>query len=214
MKKQILQTLLTVGALSLAIHSNAALFTYSDADYFGTIHTTGGVNPPNGSPNGTLLTAGGGSASVTTTFNFVTGDGTASFVIGTPYLPTNVRGTYSSQLGFQVGAHSVQDGFVTLFLRDSAGTEAVAYTSELGSQSITHGSFETQLVISEGITATVAGIIDANGYISYTVSASSGSFILDAAYMEITAIPDGGLTVALLGFGLVGVEGLRRKLRK
>ena len=212
MKKRVFLTAVTV-----ALATNVQAITiFSDADYFGTIHTGGGANPPNGSPNGITLTFGGGSASTTTTFDFVTSDSTASFVIGTPYTSVG-RGTFVSQLGFTIGQDIVEDGNITLWLRDpSGGSESVAYTSHLNSQSIGHGSFSTSLLISEYITAQVMGYIDADGFISYTVAASAGSFVLDAAMMEIVThrIPDGGLTVALLGFALVSVESLRRKLKK
>jgi VPDSG-CTERM motif len=211
MKKQLI---MAVAALSMAAGAQANVYTFADADYFGTIHSTGGVNPPNGSPNGVTLTFGGATPSATTTFDFVSPDATPSFVIGSPYLPATVRGTYSTQLGFQVGTHSVLDGFVTLFLRDPAGgTEGIKYTSSLNSQTITHGEFTTQLVISEGITANVAGFIDSNGFISYTVAATSGSFILDAAYMEIHATPDGGSTLTLMGCAVMGLGIFRRKVK-
>src|SRR5437667_869195 len=143
MKGHIFLTLLAIGAVSSAVKARAN--TFADADYFGT--KTGG---PNGNPSGITLTAGGGSASTSTTFDFVNADGTASFTIHLPYAPAQVRGTYSSQLGFNVGVDYVADGSVTLFLRDPAGgNETLVYRSALASQSIDHGSFLTQLVISE-----------------------------------------------------------------
>ena len=50
---------------------------------------------------------------------------------------------------------------------------------------------------------------------SFQVTSSSGSNA-DAKFAfqsSNSAVPDSGLTIALLGFALVGVEGLRRKLR-
>ena len=52
-------------------------------------------------------------------------------------------------------------------------------------------------------------ILDISALINPTGGAAGGT-----AYFFSDGNPDGGLTVALLGFALVGVEGLRRKLRK
>ena len=201
MKKQIL-----LGLFAMGLAMSAKATTFADADYFGT--QSGG---PNGNPSGTTLTFGGTASTSGQSFDFVNADGTASFTIAAPY--STGLGTYTSQLGFLVGSQHVVDGYVTLFMRDPAGgSETLVYTSELASQSITHGSFTTQLVISENITAEVAGIIDANGKIAYTVTATSGSFVLDAAYMNIT-VPDGGSTVALLGGAVLALGIFRRKVK-
>jgi hypothetical protein len=113
-------------------------------------------------------------------------------------------------------------GNVSLFLRDADttlnpdGGETIIYTSQLLSQTIVGGAFTTQLHISQGITAFVAGIIDGAGNITYTVTATSGSFTLDAAYMEIETerrnVPEGGATAMLLGLGSLGLGLVRRKI--
>jgi hypothetical protein len=46
---------------------------------------------------------------------------------------------------------------------------------------------------------------------SLATTAQSSSF---SGTISASSVPDGGATVALLGFGLVGIEGLRRRFRK
>jgi hypothetical protein len=52
-----------------------------------------------------------------------------------------------------------------------------------------------------------------NPYMSVVITSSQYAFELDnVAYNQtVPSVPDGGLTIALLGFALVSVEGLRRK---
>ena len=49
---------------------------------------------------------------------------------------------------------------------------------------------------------------------SWSLQGSGSSFTFRFSSSTTAAIPDGGTCVAMLGFALVGVEGLRRKLRK
>jgi hypothetical protein len=51
-----------------------------------------------------------------------------------------------------------------------------------------------------------------SGSIDLNTEPFGNDFALDD--IDLTKVPDGGLSVALLGFALVGVEGLRRKLSK
>jgi hypothetical protein len=79
------------------------------------------------------------------------------------------------------------------------------------------GSTESVTVQGSGIITKTAGPIAFDptvGTWSFTTQnppggASSTIFSFSAASQ---AVPDGGLTVAFLGFALVGIEGLRRKL--
>lgn len=197
---------LSLASLALAVNVQATQIIYSDADYFG-----GGAGTP---PSGIQLKSSGGTASVTGSFNFAAADGTASFTVGAPYASGD-QGTYTSVTGF-VSPLSVVPGSMnfTLFFRDpNAGAEVYAFAAN--DLYIAGGPISTKFVLhlNGGDTASVDAEIDATGKLNYTISASSGEFILDAAYAEITATTDGGSTVALLGLALVGVEGLRRKLK-
>jgi hypothetical protein len=209
MNMKITKILALLGVIAAGSSAMASTFTFSDADSFGGLNGSG-------NPIGVTLTAGG-SDTQGGSFNFVTADSTPSFIIGDPY-QANDQGPYKTQLGFIVGQNFVISGNVSLFLRDTDtalspdGGEAIVYTSQLLSQTITGGSFETQLHISQGINASVIGFINAQGFITYTVQATSGSFILDAAYMEVNAVPDGGATAMLLGVGILGLGAMRRKV--
>ena len=48
------------------------------------------------------------------------------------------------------------------------------------------------------------------GLIDLSLVAFGNDFAIDD--ISLTAVPDGGLTIVLFGFALVGVEGLRRRL--
>jgi hypothetical protein len=207
MKRIITLTVLGVLAAGSSVMAN----TFSDADSFGGLNGSG-------NPLGITLNAAGPLAgrSKSGTFDFVVADGTSFFQTGTPY-PLTDQDPYSTVLGFLVGTDTVVDGYVALFFRDPrGGSETLTYTSSLFSQLITSGAFTTQLHIQESINATVAGIIDASGNINYTITATTGSFILDGAYMEIytkrPSVPDGGATAMLLGMGVLSLGAIRRKI--
>ena len=209
MKKQLLSS---VFLLAVASNALAASYTFSDADRFGSLVTVGSgpTNPPVGSPAGITLTSGGPSASVSGSFDLVNADGTSSFTLGTPYAPS-VRKTYSSALGFIPGTLFTDYGVVTLFFRDPAGgSETVVFTAS--PDTITASDIGTQFFISPTISATLTTALNLSGAFSYTVTATSGSFILDAAYLEVGAsVPDGGSTATLLGSALLVGAFLRRR---
>lgn len=198
MKKQLLSS---VFLLAVASNALALTLTFSDADRFASL--------PAG-PAGITLTAGGPVASVSGSFDLVNPDGTSSFTIGSPYAYSQ---TYSSVLGFIPGLYNIveDDSNVTLFLRDPGGsTESAVYTAS--THIISQGSFTTAVIISQSITASIITSLSATGSFNYTVTATSGSFIIDAAYLEVKAtVPDGGSTVALLGSALMVGAFFRRK---
>jgi hypothetical protein len=205
MKKQILSS---VFLLAVASNALAASYIFSDADRFGSL-VTSGTNPPIGSPAGVTLTAGGPTPSVSSSFDIVNPDGTPSFTLGVPYPFT---ATYNSVLGFTPGLIAVDYGLVTLFLRDpSGGSETLEFTAS--TFLIEAGSVGTQLVVSDYATAAVTAALDATGAFNYTITATSGSFILDAAYLQVgaTTVPDGGSTATLLGSALLVGTFLRRR---
>lgn len=185
-----------------------AITIYSDADYFG------GKNWLTGAPNGQTVGSG---QSISGTFNFVSGDGTSSFSIGLPY---NILewDTYSSSLGFTPGAETIVtgSGFMKFFIREGI-LDVEVFTFSLADISFQASVFATAFTLSSGVTATIEGAINATGEVAYSVSSNGGSFVVDAAYMEIASstnthsIPDNGATVLLFGIALLGVTALNTK---
>ena len=53
------------------------------------------------------------------------------------------------------------------------------------------------------------GLLDAGNLIHYTIECGN-----DAMMGRVSAVPDGGVTLALLGCALFALEGLRRKVRR
>jgi hypothetical protein len=53
--------------------------------------------------------------------------------------------------------------------------------------------------------------LEANGTLTYTITAVTGNFYFKRA--ELTAVPDGGTTIALFGLGLLGLAAAKRKAR-
>ena len=203
MKKHLL---IVLGSLALAVTANAVV--YSDADSFG-------------------VSLAAGTGTVTDNFNFITtADGSTSFAIGAPYLPEQLRQTYSSAGGFNPVTQDVLPGTgaFMFFFRDpdqSGVTNAV--TVAIGSpadplQGVVAQTFQNQFVFSKNMTAIIEGQVSNTGILSYTVTNTGTSpFIFDAAFARIEAnpaptVPDGGSAAALLGVALVALEGLRRKL--
>ena len=60
----------------------------------------------------------------------------------------------------------------------------------------------------------IFNVLTPGDYTLQFASQDDGQFGPALDNVTMSTVPDGGLTVALLGFALVGVEGLRRKLRK
>jgi protein with PEP-CTERM/exosortase system signal len=179
--------------------------TFSDADYFGSTNS-------NGNPKGVLLIAG--IDAVNSSFNFVSPDRTAGFTIGAPY-DSSVQGTYTSQLGYGPGTTIDPTSlFFTFFFRDAlGGGEAERINIGFNDLVFNNGSFTGTLVTELGGNAALVGNIESDGFVNYRIRAISGEFIFDAAYARFNT-PDGGSTVALLGFSLAAVGVLRRRFAR
>jgi hypothetical protein len=181
---------------------------YSDADSFG------GLNSGPSTPIGQTVTSG---QSVLGSFNFVVDDGTSGFSIGSPY-PSFERDTYVSSLGFTAGSDTVVSGtgFMKFFVREGVSDFEI-FTISMADITFQASVFSTAFSLSSGVTATVEGSINTSGAVDYAITANSGSFILDAAYMEIEAQPttqavdDGGITAVLLGSAIFGIAAFRTK---
>ncbi len=204
MKKHILLALLAVSLLGFASAARAVT-VYADADYFGT--PSGG---PNGNPSGIQLN--NVTTSVSSSFNLVAADGTSSFTIAAPY-QASAQGTYTSNTGFTPGVDHVIPGSVLIqfFFRDPNGG---AETFTVTAADFTAGSngFSVAVVLtSNGGTAQIEGILNSTGMLTYTINRTAGEFFFDAAFLS-AAVPEGGATVAMLGFGLLAIGVLRKKL--
>jgi hypothetical protein len=106
------------------------------------------------------------------------------------------------------------------------------YSPSAGSLSIAAGfaSDNTGWAYDNGVLQSTTGFGDFGALNSFNFSIAAGNNVIDfvvwnpvwsggnpsglLVQSESFTVPDGGLSVALLGFALVGVEGLRRKLRK
>lgn len=194
-----------VSALSaLALSVTAQAVMYADADYFG------GVNGTN-NPIGITLNSGG---SVTDSFNFVGPDGTSGFVAGAPYFTSPFPALpFSSVLGYIPNSGVAQSGSFTFFLRDPGGVESLKVEFNLGVQTSTSIDFENFKLFSEGFSGNILATVGSSGSINYVLTATTGSFILDAAYAQvnIAPVPEGGSALALLGVAMVGVHAFRRR---
>ncbi len=210
-KFMIKHLLAVAGLLSLVVGAHAAPFVdYGDVDTFMT-----GITP------GVRISAAAGQVhSVSGIFQFEAPDGTPSYttVIGTggngypAPAETVISNPMFNHLNQQVLPESVN---LKLFLRDPArGTEAGTFVAA-GETVITPG-ITNYFKSEQGVSGPTLGIetaINNAGQVSYTITATSGEFYIDAAYMFFSVnVPDNGSSVALLGLALVGVEGLRRKL--
>ena len=211
------KTICAAGILGLALSANAISYTFSDADWFGSLNA-------NNIPSGVHMVTGTGTATVSGSFNFVTADGTSSFKISTPYLPGVLggRGTYSSALGFTPGIQQIVPGTlaVAFFFRDpSAGNEAIQVSSGSFGSTV-NNIVSAQLVgFGGGESAAVDVSIDSFGILNYTVKSlgSAGQEVyLDAAYASFDAqdIPDGGSMVLALGLAVMSFEGIRRSVKR
>ncbi len=108
-------------------------------------------------------------------------------------------------------AEGVAANTVTYETFQDAGNARFAETSLITSQIFPAGPFGPPAVETTGFLPSGGGFpysLTQKVTITHTAANqfSSGTFTL--------AVPDGGLALSLLGFALVGVEGLRRKFRK
>ncbi|MCC6821338.1 MAG: VPDSG-CTERM sorting domain-containing protein [Verrucomicrobia subdivision 3 bacterium] len=137
--------------------------------------------------------------------------------------------SYSGQFtlaGYNPGIETITSAVATFKLNDAfGGREGYNITVE-ANPFLSGGSFATSLfgtiTVGSGITGNILGILDATGVLDYTITRTSGEFWLTNARLVAqastrtgtnpTSVPDGGTTLAMLGMGLVGVFGLRRKI--
>jgi hypothetical protein len=98
-------------------------------------------------------------------------------------------------------------GVVPLWSTTAGSTASFDLTSLTSLQQPGDGS----LTIKGTGTLHLAGFTDTAGSYLFTANSLGGTFSFSSSN---AALPDGGITLALLGVALTGVEGLRRKLSK
>jgi hypothetical protein len=89
------------------------------------------------------------------------------------------------------------------------------FTFDLMSAVVTSQSANFLNVLADGILHGPAGFDDTPGQFSFTIDNADGLPHLTFGFATdtVAGVPDGGAAVALLGIALIGIEGLRRKLR-
>ncbi|MDQ8188610.1 VPDSG-CTERM sorting domain-containing protein [Pelagicoccus sp. SDUM812002] len=125
-----------------------------------------------------------------------------------------------------VGYDSSKETIVSASVRFIVGALGFGhryYDVDLGSDDFVSGSFYTFFAGGADETGPVLGgallALDSTGALQYTVTNNgSKSFSLVAAKLNATAeaksVPDSGATLALFGFGMLGLVGLRRRFSK
>lgn len=162
-------------------------------------------------------------------FDIVTGDGDQNIVIS-GYTPAATNGTFSDLAGYTADG-TLTSASAFFYLRDAnQGNDSWDINVDIydflngtggslgGNSQYTH----TRVFGSSEVAFT---FLSNNGHISYTVENTSknGEFTLEFARLTATkevlesentpvSVPDGGMTVALLGFTLTGMAALRRKM--
>ncbi len=183
---------LIISGLSLFVEMSAAApMNFSDVDVFNQ-----------------SMAAGSPSSSYSGTFQFVTPDAGSNMFTATGFGPAD--GTYMSNFGFVIGT-PVIDGSITFFFRDPDGGEETGSVTANFISASELSSFTTYSVFSHGLEFNILSSISPTGFLTYTVSTTSGSFDLVAGIGSITtAVPDGGDTLVMMGGGLLGLVALKR----
>jgi hypothetical protein len=146
------------------------------------------------------------------------------------YTDTNSDDVYFSSLG---GVSSYTGSFNILNDGYKPATEQV-YSANAdfqfwdifgGSESLTvalggspfeqTGSFSGLITLSDSVVGSALFDLSSDGIVSYTITRTSGEFYLTSATLTAQAgsrsVPDGGVTLALLGMSVVAVVGIQRK---
>lgn len=131
-------------------------------------------------------------------------------------------GTFNiANKGYNSGVESVTSALAQFWLADDLDwpRQSESFTVSLGSDS-QWSSGPVRLLVGDKLNVTLLADLGADGILNYSVTAATGDFYLLAASLEACTerkpqqVPDGGTTLALLGLGLVGVAGLRRRMAR
>ena len=132
-----------------------------------------------------------------------------SITIGSPYNVTSE--TLNSKLGFKVGDEWATVGEVWFYIRDDGDNPAETVKVTIDDLEFRSGGFSKSFVAFNGAaTGTILGDVNADGKVNYTIERVAGDFYVDYAVMSIH-VPDGGVTLTLLGTGMVVLFGLKRR---
>lgn len=142
------------------------------------------------------------------------------------YNPSYTGGWDLLNEGYNPANETITSATATFKLNDAnGGSESYTITID-GDAFAAGGSFSTSLfgTISVGGAIGVDALLtlDTTGLLSYTITATRGIFWLTEAKLVADAtgraqpspigVPDGGATLALLGFGLLGLLGASRRI--
>jgi VPDSG-CTERM motif len=174
----------------------------------GSIGFTSATNHPGG-PGGNIVNNGGGSFTLNfnnpLSVNFGNGD-----YLGVP-IPTDVNFT---PITFQngVGLTGTNEPLWTFTV--GTGSTAVTYSFDLLSLSTAtfHNGNPSALVLMGDGLAHITGLEDTEANFALEATGNHLTFAILQPSNTAVPTPDAGSALALLGIGLVAVEGLRRKL--
>jgi hypothetical protein len=139
-----------------------------------------------------------------------------------PLYNPSYTGTFTLA-GYNPAVEQIASASVTFDLWDAGYFDHESYKVTIDDLTLSGGSFFWNLSFGSGLFGTALADLNADGILSYTVSATSGSFWLNTATINAESVaievpthnvPDQGLTVAFLGLGLLGLATLKRKLRR
>jgi len=118
--------------------------------------------------------------------------------------------------GYNPAAETITSAFAQFTF---GGVALDSFTVTMGSDSISHGSFFGVLTVGTATALNAWGILDSTGVLSYTVALTANSpweslLLMNANLTAETAsrsVPDAGATAILLGLGVIGILGAKRR---
>lgn len=121
--------------------------------------------------------------------------------------------------GYNPAAETITSAVATFSF---AGIALDSFTITMGSDMLSHGSFFGSLVVGTSNALNAWGILDSTGVLSYTVSLTANSpwasLLLTNANLtaqsdsrSVPSVPDAGATSLLLGLGVIGILGAKRR---
>ncbi|PYK46461.1 MAG: hypothetical protein DME46_01780 [Verrucomicrobia bacterium] len=178
----------------------------------GTVGFTSATNHPGG-PGGSIVNNGGGSFTLNFNNPLSVNFGTDDY--NTVPIPTDVNFT---PITFQNGGGLTSTNTPLWTFTVGTGSTAVTYSFDLLSLSVASfhdggvGKPSGLNLMGDGI-AHITGFEDTEAIFALEATGTHLTFaILQPSNTAVPTTPDGGSALALLGIGLLAVEGLRRKL--